>query len=122
VFNPGDEVGFDYVRRNVGAAALNFPLPSLFDIATFLSTDAILDASDVELTDGYRALSVPIYAGWSGTVSESVQLPEDLEPGSYRLIVKIDAFPGETYPGVVESDEENNWLASEELTVVPPIG
>jgi hypothetical protein len=126
VLNPGDEVSFDYQMDNLGPAALELQLgglPSQFDVATYLSTDAILDGADIQLFDGYTGWSFPIDADWGqeGAMLD-VGLPEVLDPGVYYLIVKVDAFPGVLYPGVVESNEDNNWLASEPITVQAPTG
>jgi hypothetical protein len=107
----GDTLGFTYTVENIGGEGPEGL--SVFDVACYLSDDAVFDGSDTELSSGYSAWSYHLSVGWSDSrYEDDVVITE--EPGTYYLIVVADAKPGEApnyYPGVVESDETNNWLA-----------
>ncbi len=116
----GDVLPYSYTVANIGGEG---PAgDSLFDVATYLSADQFLDAADIELAAGYSAWSYHLGVGWSQSWTEDdVTIPAG--PGTYYLIVLADAKPGlppNYYPGVVESDETNNWKASPPFTVVGP--
>ena len=70
----------------------------------YLSTNAVLDASDVQLQG---ARSIPsLTGGTSSAGSTSLTVPANTMPGGYYLIAKADADNG-----VVESWETNNTQA-----------
>ncbi|MDY6987069.1 MAG: LamG-like jellyroll fold domain-containing protein [Thermodesulfobacteriota bacterium] len=121
---PGDIVDgvlhFSYTVVNVGAAGPSGV--STFDVMPYLSTDQELDESDIEFVWGYSVWTYPLGEGWSQTLSLEGLLPEGIPPGDYYLIVLADALPGQPpnyYPGVMESDETNNWTASVSTVNVP---
>jgi hypothetical protein len=112
--NPGQSLPHTFEVSNIGGDAPDLPGISVWDVATYLSTDDVWDASDRLLSGGYSAWSYPLSEGWSATRSQSVVIPVDVEAGTYYVIVVADAWPGQPpnfYPGVVESNEANNELA-----------
>lgn len=107
----GDYLAFTYTVENIGGEG---PIGnSEFDVAGYLSTDAVLDGSDTMIlgpggsSGTYSAWSFHLDVGWSNSVHVA-----DGEitagPGTYYLI--MDADSTNAYPGVVESDENNNSL------------
>ena len=110
----GQELGFSYTMRNEGAACR--AKVSTFDVAAYLSADAILDPADLPLDGGYAAWQGRIGAGWSAAVGACAPVAWDIPDGEYHLIVCIDAAPGRPpsfYPGVLECNEHNNRRASD---------
>lgn len=115
----GTILPYTYTVANIGAEG---PASNpTFDVATYLSTDDVLDGGDTELGQGYSAWTYHLSVGWSQSQAED-DVVISAAPGSYYLIVVADAKPGEApnyYPGVVESDETNNARAVA-ITVVAP--
>jgi hypothetical protein len=112
--NPGDDVSYSYTIANIGGAPES-PSISTWDVATYLSSDNVLDGSDLELGSGYSVWTYALSEGWSLPHDGLVEIPDGVALGDYYLIVVADVRPGQPpnyYPGVVESNESNNWLAS----------
>ncbi len=119
----GGTLGFSYTITNIGGEgpAGN----STFDVAAYLSTDAVLDGSDTMVlglggsSGSYSVWTYHLDVGWSNSLYVNNGVIE-ASPGRYYLIVDADTLPGQPpnyYPGVVESDETNNWTASAAFTV-----
>jgi hypothetical protein len=110
---PGGWIAYDYTVANIGAE--DTAATATFDVATYLSTDQILDSGDLELGSGYSVWTYHLNEGWSRSYADTATVPDTVPPGTYYLIVVADAKPGlppNNYPGVVETDETNNWTAS----------
>lgn len=109
----GEPITYYYTVANAGAEG---PVgTSTFDVATYFSRDQTLDASDRELVWGYSAWTYHLSAGWSHEHLQAARVPLMVPPGNYYVIVLADAKPNQPpnyYPGVTESNEQNNWLAS----------
>ena len=101
----GGVLGFTYTVANIGGEGPEGN--SVFDVACFL-----YDFSVVTFLGGsYSAWSYHLDVGWSASRYEN-DVVITAEPGLYILIVFADVLPGlppNYYPGVVESDETNNW-------------
>jgi subtilase family serine protease len=78
----------------------------------YLSTNAVLDASDVALGAG-RAVP-PLAAGASSSGSTSIAIPSNTPPGTYYVIAQADGDGA-----VAESSESNNVSAARTLQVTP---
>jgi hypothetical protein len=61
------------------------------------------------LSGGYSAWSYHLSVGWSASRTESDTSLSGISPGDYYLIVVADL--ASSYPGVDETNEDNNWLA-----------
>lgn len=119
----GGTLGFSYTVANIGGEG---PAGmSTFDVAAYLSTDAVLDGSDTMIlgpggsSGSYSVWTYHLSVGWSSTHSVADGVI-DAAPGTYYLIVDADTLPGQPpnfHPGVVEDDETNNWTASAAFTV-----
>jgi len=110
----GQELEFSYVLGNRGAASR--PKSATFDVALYLSADAILDPADLPLDGGYALRQDRIGAGWMAAVTGKAPIAWSVPDGEYHLIVRVDDGPGRAPgfpPGVLESDEDNNWRASD---------
>lgn len=117
----GDFLTFTYTVANIGGEG---PIGnSVFDVAGYLSADAVLDGSDTMIlgpggsSGTYSVWTYHLAVGWSDSLSVS-----DGEitagPGTYYLI--MDADSTNAYPGVAESDENNNSLAVQFEVVAAP--
>lgn len=93
-----------------------------FYVGVFLSADNVITTSDTLL--GYR--HVPGLApGASSTADLAVTIPGNIVPGTYYIGAIADNFPVwigdeggyEVYDNVKESDETNNALAGNQITV-----
>jgi len=83
--------------------------------AVYLSTDDVLDSSDLWVDVSQITLPAgPLAPGESITIEATARLPIDsaLGAGSYRLIVVADGYSMQA-----ETDEENNTLASSPIEV-----
>ncbi len=102
------------VSESVRNAGLN--AAPTFQVAVYLSTDTVHDASDRLL--GFRSLASLDAGETSSVTNQSFQLPADLSAGVYRLILVVDE--SNLAP---ESNENNNTLlALGSLGVtVPPL-
>lgn len=121
----GGAATLTYTVANIGGPSPDLPGNSTFDVAVYLSDDAVLDASDVLAGWLTSVWQWPLVTGWSQTFTVDGPLPTGTLPGTYHLIVVADAFPGQPpnyYPGVVESNEANNWTASPAFTVTSGFG
>ena len=120
---PGGMIAYDYTVSNIGGEGP--AADPTFGVATYLSSDAVLDDSDMELGDGYSSWTYHLSVGWSQSWAESdVTIPTSVSPGTYYLIVVADDKPGlppNYYPGVIEADESNNWLAASGVLEVTSI-
>jgi subtilase family serine protease len=67
----------------------------------YISTDGVLDASDVNIGNTYR--STDLAPGASYTVTQTYSVPNTYAAGAYSVIVKADA-----YNYVAESSETDN--------------
>jgi hypothetical protein len=107
-----------YIVSNVGNAVGG---TSTFDVLAYLSSDAVLDDSDLPLTSAYSVWTYPLSVGWSASDTRRfLTIPGSVSPGEYYIIVLADALPERPpnfYPGVVESNETNNWRASMQILV-----
>lgn len=113
---------FSYTVANTGGEGPSGN--SIFDVAAYLSADNQLDGSDIELVWGYCVMTYHLDVGWSHTRDDNAPLaqPQVIPPGDYYLIILVDAKPGQPpnfYPGVVESNETNNWKASSTTVTIP---
>jgi hypothetical protein len=95
----GSDILVRYTLNNVGTGNAVNPSHGIF-----LSTDATLDSSDVELES--RTHTTTITPGGQYSTSSDVILPANLAPGTYYLIV--DANPDNQ---IQESNESNNTEA-----------
>jgi galactitol-specific phosphotransferase system IIB component len=98
-----------YTVTNAGGSAAQ---PSWYDLA-YLSTDATLDNSDVNLS-GFANHGSALAAGGSYTATTNFTASAATAPGAYTLFIKTDAH-GSTVGGtntdngnLVESNESNN--------------
>ncbi len=122
--SPGQDVSYTYTISNIGGQAPEYSDPSRWDVATYLSINNLLDGNDLELIWGYSAWTYPLSVGWSHSLPDQALIPIGVAPGDYYLIVVVDVRPGQppnNYPGVDESDESNNWLASASTFTVLPV-
>lgn len=120
-------LAFTFTIENIGGEG---PAENpTFDVAGYLSTDAVLDGSDTMILgpDGssgtYSVWTYHLSVGWSNSHYVDDGDITGTAPGMYYLIVDADTTPGEApnfYPGVEESDEDNNWLAIEFEVLAPP--
>jgi subtilase family serine protease/photosystem II stability/assembly factor-like uncharacterized protein len=93
--------------KNQGGA----PTETSFDVAFFLSSDAVFDrATDVPLRPGRTVLA--LVPGAVSSASSRLTIPPDTPAGSYRILVVADA--GEV---IAEASELNNVAASPPITV-----
>jgi len=99
-----------------------------FDVGGYLSTDNVLDDSDTLILGSggssgtYSVWTYYLYRGWSSSHHVIDGDMTGTAPGTYYLIVDADTEPGEPpnyYSGVVEINEDNNWLAIQ-FTVLEP--
>jgi subtilase family serine protease len=104
----GDTITISDSTKNKGAGTAQ---PSA--TAFFLSTNLTLDAADVPL--GSRAVP-SIAAGATSSGSVSLQIPGDIDNGSYFVLAKADG--GEA---VAESNESNNVKFSSALRIGPDL-
>lgn len=107
-----DPLAFMYTVANIGRQGPR--RNSTFDVAGYLSTDAVLDDSDTMISWTYSVWSYHLSVRWSHSYYEADGGITGTAPGTYYLIVDADTTPGEPpnyFPGVDESDEDNNWLA-----------
>ena len=119
-----DYLKFTYTVENIGGEG---PVGnSTFDVAGYLSNDAVLDGSDTMIlgpggsSGTYSVWTYHLSEGWSHSLYVEDGDITGTAPGTYYLIVDADTLPGlppNNYPGVVESDETNNWTASAAFTV-----
>ncbi|MBI2526319.1 MAG: DUF2341 domain-containing protein [Candidatus Rokubacteria bacterium] len=79
--------------------------PSWWD-RVYLSTDTVLDGSDIGLGQVYHADGLAAGATYQGWLT--VTVPGSVAPGSYSIIVKTD----DPYNDLIEADETNNTRAS----------
>ena len=101
-----------YTVTNAGGAGPS----AVFDVALYLSQDQVLDDGDALWGAMYSAWSYPLAEGfseqWCGERDISaLKIPT----GAYYVLVRADAFPGQApnyYPGVVETNENNNVTSS----------
>ncbi|MFT4648379.1 MAG: subtilase family serine protease [Glaciecola sp.] len=102
------------VSESVRNAGLN-PAPT-FQVAVYLSTDAVHDGADRLL--GFRSLASLDAGDTSSVLNQPFQLPADLSAGVYRLILVVDDSNL-----AQETNENNNTLvAAGSLGVtVPPL-
>src|SRR3972149_3862033 len=90
-------------NNSIGASATSY-------LKIYLSTDAIIDSSDLYLTQ--RSVS-SLNGGVSSSASTTIKLPVTLEPGTYY----IGAIADETNTNI-EGDETNNKAVSGAVTVL----
>lgn len=85
----------------------------------YLSSDSILDASDLSLisVDGNWGNGLPLGPGESVEMQATIRLPNAgaAAAGTYRLLVQADAWDS-----VAETNETNNTGASAEITIGAP--
>lgn len=101
-------VDYTYTIANIGDEG---PIGSgpAFAVATFISTNEVFDSGDTMLSEGYSVWSYHLAVGWSASRTESDTSLAGVSPGDYYLIVVADL--ASSYPGVDETNEDNNWLA-----------
>jgi len=118
----GGTIAYCVTVANTGAAVSGGT--SVFDVAAYFSTDTVLDATDPLWAGGYSSWEYQLTAGFSREACVTAALGGTPPPaGSYYLIFKADAFPGQGpnfFPGVVESDENNNWRATTTPITIQP--
>lgn len=113
VLGPGDDLSYTFTLANQGAAAPEYPAMSEWDNRAYISTDAVLDASDVPLPFTYSVATYSLSETFSVTLTYTRPIPGDLAPGDYYLIYVVDAgINPDSYAGVTESNEDNNWRAA----------
>jgi len=113
-------LNFDYTVANIageGPAG-----DSVFDVLGYLSSDDVLDAGDFKIlgyaggSGTYSVWTYHLSVGWSA-IGYAVDCDlSGFAPGDYYLIMKADAT--NAYPGVAESNEDNNTKAVP-LTIAP---
>jgi hypothetical protein len=111
--SPEDEIAISYTVSNIGEEGPTGI--STFDVLPYLSTDQVLDETDIELSWHYSVWSYHLAEGWSQSETISAPLYDTVPDGDYYIIVLADALPGmppNYYPGVNESNEDNNWAVS----------
>ena len=99
-YQPGDDFPFFYGIINEGDGGTT----SEIAIQPYLSTDAILDASDISFPLFYIN---GLWAGQPFGDSDTLLLPSNLAAGSYYLILQLDANNANT-----ETNESNNVVVS----------
>lgn len=113
IISPLDDITISYTVSNIGGEE---PVGlSTFDVLPYLSTDQILDGTDIELSWHYSVWSYHLAEGWSQSATFSAPLYVTVPDGEYYIIVLADALPDmppNYYPGVNESNEDNNWSVS----------
>ncbi|MHC4537664.1 MAG: hypothetical protein ACYS6K_27335, partial [Planctomycetota bacterium] len=108
------DLNYSYTIANTGGEGPAGVGPT-FDVVAYISTDDILDEGDAVLTNSYSVWTYHLSEGWSQSRTESDTSLPDISPGDYYLIVVADVWPGlppNYYPGVEESNENNNWTAA----------
>ncbi len=101
---PGDRGNIRYTLHNDGDSTAS----GTVTMAAYLSTDGVLDGSDVLLSDTIQR-TIRLRAGGSKTYSAAVSIPLDLVKNDYYLILDVD-----TTSAVVESNEADNVAVSTE--------
>jgi subtilase family serine protease len=97
---------------NTVAAASSAGNPASFSVGIYLSLDVVITASDTRI--GYRTVS-SLASGASSTADTAVTIPTSIAAGTYYLGVIAD------YGNAVkESDETNNALAGDRITIIGP--
>jgi subtilase family serine protease len=105
----GRPLAIGHTLRNAGTA----PTAGVVTIRFYLSSDDVLDASDVLL--GSRVMNKSLEPGASGTAVTIVTLPASTPaPATYRVIAVADALDQQ-----VELDETNNVAVTDGISVVP---
>jgi len=117
-----DDLSYCFTVENAGAAVESGN--SIFDVTAFFSADTTLDPGDTEWVRAYSAWQYPLSEDFSQQSCDALPLGNAaVAPGTYYVIFLVDAYPGQGpnfYPGVVESDENNNWRASVvQVTITP---
>ena len=97
------------VSNTVSASATGGTAGS-FTVGIYLSSDNVITTSDTRI--GYRTVS-SLATGASSAVDTVVTVPSTLAPGDYYLSVIADYLNA-----VQESDETNNVLAGNQITVI----
>ena len=104
----GEVVYFDFDINNIGNEIANGD----YNIMSYLSTDAIFDASDIavgDLVTGFTEIgTIPSVVG-------GISIPANLPSGNYYLIIVIDALSA-----IAELDETNNILVSPIAAPIAP--
>ena len=90
----GEDVLLEYTLANVG------DLPMTFNVGFYLSKDAIITAADRRLAEDLGAYAS---GGSLGTFSRALNIPADVDPGTYYLGVFVDPLNR-----IAESREWNN--------------
>ena len=99
-YAPGEVVFFDFDINNIG----NEIASGDYNIMSYLSTDAIFDASDISVGD---LVTGNTGVGSIPNVEGAIAIPANLPAGNYYLIIVIDALSA-----ISELDETNNILVS----------
>ncbi len=107
---PGDSVVLITRVENVGDLSA-----APFATGVYLSTDAVIDASDILIAERQQIAGLGI--GFAAVVAGPITLPANLAAGSYRLGCWAD------HTGtIIENDEDNNTFVALGMVVVtiPP--
>jgi subtilase family serine protease len=83
-----------------------------FYVGVYLSRDAVLDSTDILI--GYRYVS-SLAPQSSNAEDTSITMPSSVPSGTYSLIAMADVFGY-----IPESDETNNTVAGNQITVIGP--
>jgi alpha-tubulin suppressor-like RCC1 family protein/flagellar hook assembly protein FlgD len=106
----GSTIMVSHTVKNQGTGTAS---PS-FSVGVFLSTDSTITTSDTML--GGRVIS-SLTAGAQSASDLQVTIPTSVAAGTYYIGVIADYGSGSG--SVVESNETNNWLAGNQITVTP---
>ncbi|QRM89330.1 T9SS type A sorting domain-containing protein [Lacinutrix sp. WUR7] len=88
-----------FANMNYSGIQLNADLPSI-EVFYFLSTDCVLSNDDILVSDDGISLGSDLPVN---DVTESIELPNNLNPGTYYIITRVDVENG-----VYETNENNN--------------
>jgi hypothetical protein len=115
--SPGGSISYSFTRENIGGEGPSGI--STWDHMGYLSLDTQYDSSDIALPWTFSVSTYHLSPGWSNSLTKTKPIPSDVPPGSYHLIFREDiGGPPNNYPGVVESNENNNWKASANTVLV----
>ncbi|MEJ2392692.1 MAG: CARDB domain-containing protein [Gammaproteobacteria bacterium] len=107
----GERLAISWTVRNAGGAGTE----DSWSDSLWLSTDNVLSTDDTFLTA--EAASTPLLSGqtYDGTATCQLPLSPSFPEGTYYIIVKTDSLGDQA-----ETDETNNFLASQPITLILP--
>ena len=111
---PGADVEVTFTVENQGTGSISGNVDgSLWFVNFYLSEDGVYDENDETLGSASYSALLAAPPGWTDTETETEDVPTDIAPGSYFLLVVADAADR-----VMESDDGNNTFAPIPFEVV----